>query len=159
MVTQATVHKETVLWRERTLNDPDFARFSQVHTSIIPAVVWHVPKSRSELTDGDFVAQLWTLAPSELLSVCPECEGLITDKVRHIIADCPVNFLTKQCFLKDILQNVSQEVFSELSNCDSEHFVMKVFGGEIDPRLDKEAQHQYLKHAFHFVRLCFKTHI
>ena len=145
---------EHSLWQER-LGENDFTRFKGLQTGIFPAVIWSKTTDRHDLSKRRQVAQLWVKVPNTLVSVCPLCEQVLRDKLRHGLAECPSTETTRQTFITDLCDRFNNVAYDDVHNMDSEQFTQLALGACFAINLtDPDEQNSYLSMSVNYVTRC-----
>ena len=77
-------HTGTLLWKERINIDPDFFFFKDLHTSIVPAVVYKVCKSPVNKLKTEIIASIWVSSITLVNEQCSYCNITYTEYLSHI---------------------------------------------------------------------------
>ena len=96
-VNKAVYGRETLMWRNRISNDPDFTRFRYLHTDIKTASIYKIQNTRTDCQLTRNIARLWVKIPQFTSVTCSFCQCPYRDLLRHAVFCCSV---TSQHFLQ-----------------------------------------------------------
>ena len=142
-------------WSQRLQNDPDFDRFKILHPRLEMSVVWKLPLNKSIASVAFLVGRLWSKVTQQppSIEVCNLCKAATYDTRKHIVSSCPYFLRQRLELVRNISQNVSEEISNFLQSTDFETFYCSVIGFIVHcfPDMESEALNHFLTLSFTFV--------
>ena len=154
IVRKAIYNKEHDLWQTRLNNDNELKRFRQMHTSVQPCLLWTLPKNRIQLRLARYISHLWTIIPGRDLDFCHLCGSISNDIVCHSVAECRVTFPLKEHFINWVSNEISVDLYNELTLCDAEQYLTKVLGATYETPIPEEQFNTLVNCAFLYIKEC-----
>ena len=137
---------EVAAWRNRVNQCGDYVRFKNLHQRIETAVIYTLRRPARNANTIRHIARLWVMKPTNM-SMCPDCEGLVTDRLYHTIFGCQITSRKTSLFLQQLTISFPA-IVRHLPFTDGEAMLHILLGKM--PEIDVEEEHLSL-----FTNTCF----
>ena len=115
-------------WKDRVNNDIEFSRFSYIHESIAPSLLWKLSTSKTEIINTTSAMKVITARNiNNSINVCKLCDNASTDLNRHLITGCYFFTSRRTLYLSEIEGRINSQISDYLKQLSPENFLRSLF--------------------------------